>query len=525
MSTSDKTSRADDAPSSPARNGIDISDDVAPTIQELTSARNIHSAGTSNRLLSDTNATAEMESILGGLTDSLLTSDLVGLLSKRDFYHILFHNGTDMFQRQKDAERMNNAESNLSLNPNSSQDNLNLTGGDSDWDADEIQNTEEVMMGAIVDGKLADKIDRGLGISAVKSRASLTSGLHAVIRDRRGRVGGTVNADNASGTANSPSASADNSANNTNPTQTVKKTDHQDLHSLVSDHVAKADEIFKSIGEELDFETLYGDPDEEGDGEGGGEGGDKSGKSDKSGKNKVDTDGPGKNDFGATAESNLAEEEFVHKWATRFGGEIREITGGERMLSEKAGRVLADSLSGADSGLGRADSFNLGSADALGSGDAENVNNPADSNLSIILADPTATLDAAKKLCLDLRKYFQIDNTNEQVPKKVSKKEYIQTKNDNKVSRSAVLCGPQNIEFKGCSVVEKNVTLRGDLALIRCGKFVTIGEGTVIRPSPKAHKPIYFPIRIGDFVAIGSNCVISAQNIGNNVIIEDDCVR
>jgi dynactin-5 len=34
----------------------------------------------------------------------------------------------------------------------------------------------------------------------------------------------------------------------------------------------------------------------------------------------------------------------------------------------------------------------------------------------------------------------------------------------------------------------------------------------------------YFPLRIGDHVRIGSNCVVKALTIGSNVEIEDDCV-
>merc|ERR1719359_1774036 len=90
-------------------------------------------------------------------------------------------------------------------------------------------------------------------------------------------------------------------------------------------------------------------------------------------------------------------------------------------------------------------------------------------------------------------------------PTYYNKADYIQTASGNKVSRQSVLCGSQNISLAGKSIVKPGVVLRGDLQLLRIGKFVIIGDGSVLRPSYKKYKGnlAFFPMTVGDHVTIG----------------------
>lgn len=107
-----------------------------------------------------------------------------------------------------------------------------------------------------------------------------------------------------------------------------------------------------------------------------------------------------------------------------------------------------------------------------------------------------------------------------------NKAEFIQTASGNKVSRQSVLCGSQNISLAGKSTVKPGVILRGDLQLLKIGKYVTLNEQCVLRPPYKKYKGsfAFFPLTIGDFVTIGARTVISAANVGNCVDIGEDCV-
>eukprot|EP00820_Chromera_velia_P019961 Cvel_28668.t1-p1 / transcript=Cvel_28668.t1 / gene=Cvel_28668 / organism=Chromera_velia_CCMP2878 / gene_product=Dynactin subunit 5, putative / transcript_product=Dynactin subunit 5, putative / location=Cvel_scaffold3797:334-3049(-) / protein_length=175 / sequence_SO=supercontig / SO=protein_coding / is_pseudo=false len=107
-----------------------------------------------------------------------------------------------------------------------------------------------------------------------------------------------------------------------------------------------------------------------------------------------------------------------------------------------------------------------------------------------------------------------------------SKNEYITTQSGNKVSRKSVLCGSQNIQLSGKSIIKPGVVLRGDLALLRIGKCVVIGENSVLRPPYKRYKGgfAYFPMTVGDYVMIGDNSVVSAALIGSFVDIGEDCI-
>mmetsp|Transcript_103454 Transcript_103454/g.183461 ORF Transcript_103454/g.183461 Transcript_103454/m.183461 type:complete len:212 (+) Transcript_103454:55-690(+) len=123
---------------------------------------------------------------------------------------------------------------------------------------------------------------------------------------------------------------------------------------------------------------------------------------------------------------------------------------------------------------------------------------------------------------MDLSQALELD----EAPTYYNKADYIQTASGNKVSRQSVLCGSQNISLAGKSIVKPGVILRGDLQLLRIGKFVTIGDNSVLRPSYKKYKGnfAFFPLSIGDYVTIGARTVISAAQIGSCADIGEDCV-
>lgn len=100
---------------------------------------------------------------------------------------------------------------------------------------------------------------------------------------------------------------------------------------------------------------------------------------------------------------------------------------------------------------------------------------------------------------------------------------YIKTATNNYVSRAAVVEGPSRVELKGKSVLQKNVTVRGDLATIRMGRYCFLEESTTLEPA-KINQEKHVPMFIRGNVYIGKNCVIHAASIGTNVYIDDNCV-
>ena len=82
------------------------------------------------------------------------------------------------------------------------------------------------------------------------------------------------------------------------------------------------------------------------------------------------------------------------------------------------------------------------------------------------------------------------------------------------------------IKVKESNIVEDNVTLRGDLALISLEKFVILCENVVIHPSlNNINAPYeYRPLNIGRYTFIGKNSIISSLKIGDHVYIGENCI-
>jgi dynactin-5 len=117
---------------------------------------------------------------------------------------------------------------------------------------------------------------------------------------------------------------------------------------------------------------------------------------------------------------------------------------------------------------------------------------------------------------------------------KFVKSEYIQTETGNIISRKAIIHGVQNIVLKGKCIVREDTILRGDLRRsgvgsaisISFGSYCYIGKNSIMKPPFKIYKNqfSYYPIKMGDFVTIGDDCLVEAATIGNCVEIGNGVV-
>ncbi|MCJ1462608.1 hypothetical protein MMC07_001210 [Pseudocyphellaria aurata] len=130
--------------------------------------------------------------------------------------------------------------------------------------------------------------------------------------------------------------------------------------------------------------------------------------------------------------------------------------------------------------------------------------------------------------------------------------EYIETDTGNKVARRSQLHGTQHIILGGRAVIQPQVCIRGDLVrtlpppssctidlpesddtaraqqqqqhntvAVAIGRYSFISSGSLLRPPHKLHrgKMSYHPLKIGEHVFVGPNCVIEAASIGDRVHI------
>lgn len=133
---------------------------------------------------------------------------------------------------------------------------------------------------------------------------------------------------------------------------------------------------------------------------------------------------------------------------------------------------------------------------------------------------------------------------------KAPKGEYIETDTGNKVARRSQLHGTQHIILGGRAVIQPQVCIRGDLirtlppsspssanpsepdaaaraqqqqpqntVAVAIGRYSFISSGSVLRPPYKLHrgKTSYHPLKIGEHVFVGPNCIVEAASIGDRV--------
>jgi dynactin-5 len=99
---------------------------------------------------------------------------------------------------------------------------------------------------------------------------------------------------------------------------------------------------------------------------------------------------------------------------------------------------------------------------------------------------------------------------------------YIKTATHNYVSRQAIVDNPAQVELKGKCVLQPKSRLRGDLAIVRLGRYVIVNQDTVLEPARlDQHK--YVPMIVRGHVIIERDCHIQASAIGTNVFIGQCC--
>lgn len=132
---------------------------------------------------------------------------------------------------------------------------------------------------------------------------------------------------------------------------------------------------------------------------------------------------------------------------------------------------------------------------------------------------------------------FPLPTTMERPEEEKSEEGYIKTTTHNFVSRQAKIDGARQVEIKGRSVLQPRVHVRGDLAIVRIGRYCEIEEDTLVEP-PKHpfQKDSHVPMVIGSHTHIGARCEVFAAaigsmvwvgdnvKIGKRVIVKDNCV-
>ena len=100
---------------------------------------------------------------------------------------------------------------------------------------------------------------------------------------------------------------------------------------------------------------------------------------------------------------------------------------------------------------------------------------------------------------------------------------YIKTTTHNYVSRKAIIDGAKQVEIKGRSILQEKVHVRGDLAIVRIGRYCEIDTSTSLEPpTHPLNQSKNIPMVIGSHTHIGSDCQIRAAAVGSMVWIGDN---
>jgi len=100
---------------------------------------------------------------------------------------------------------------------------------------------------------------------------------------------------------------------------------------------------------------------------------------------------------------------------------------------------------------------------------------------------------------------------------------FIKTTTHNYVSRKSVIDGAKHVEIKGRSIIMDGVVVRGDLAVVRIGRYCVIENGTLLEPPPHPHdRSKCVPLVVGSHTHIGRNTTVCAAAIGSMVWIGDN---
>lgn len=103
-----------------------------------------------------------------------------------------------------------------------------------------------------------------------------------------------------------------------------------------------------------------------------------------------------------------------------------------------------------------------------------------------------------------------------------TEEDYIKTTTHNFISRKAVIEGPRQVALQGRSIVQDGVKIRGDLGILRIGRYVRIDADSELEPPPMlngAPDAKRVPMMVGNHTRISGHCKIQAAAIGSMVVI------
>eukprot|EP00759_Apiculatamorpha_spiralis_P009512 PhF_6_TR16547/c0_g1_i1/m.25247/K10427/DCTN5; dynactin 5 len=111
-------------------------------------------------------------------------------------------------------------------------------------------------------------------------------------------------------------------------------------------------------------------------------------------------------------------------------------------------------------------------------------------------------------------------------PKVYSTSQFVQTKMGMKIAVSAKILGREQVKFVENCVIQSDSVLRADLRRIDLGSYCYLDTRCILRPFSRVTSAgvTFFPMKLGNFVYVGSDCVVEAAAIGSYVIVESNVI-
>ena len=100
------------------------------------------------------------------------------------------------------------------------------------------------------------------------------------------------------------------------------------------------------------------------------------------------------------------------------------------------------------------------------------------------------------------------------------------TKLGMKVSTDARIFGRENVKFVDNCVMQSECIVRADLRRVELGSYCYLDTRCILRPFSRMTSTgmAFFPLKLGNFVYIGSDTVVEAASVGNYCVVEANAV-